>query len=188
MYADNLKCVSTDPAALLRAARFTVRLVGQELATRKCVLLSTSRIVRSDMRDWVVTDEGDRWSVKLDVRDLGFHLDSTFRGWAATLATRVRLVAGLRKLPAAIVRIVWSRRQSLANPGVVLSLLDGPAGCDPAFRVVWFQFRMFCRFLAYRPGEVARVKRLLEHVAAGCPGHGPVHLLVESAAEIDFLS
>ena len=23
------------------------------------------------MRDWVVTEEGDRWSVKLDVRDLG---------------------------------------------------------------------------------------------------------------------
>ena len=24
--------------------------------------------------------------------------------------------------------------------------------------------------------------RLLEHVADGCPGHGPAHLLVESAA------
>ena len=28
---------------------------------------------------------------------------------------------------------------------------------------------------------------VLEHVAAGCPGRGPVHLLVESAAEIGFL-
>ena len=46
---------------------------------------------------------------------------------------------------------------------------------------------MLRRFLAYRPGEVARVYRLLEHVAAGCPGHGIVHLLVESAAEIGFL-
>ena len=36
--------------------------------------------------------EGDRWSVKLDVRDLGGHLDSTLRGWSATLASRVRLV------------------------------------------------------------------------------------------------
>ena len=73
-YADNLKCVSRDPAALLRAARVTVgyvRLVGQEPAPRKCVFMSTSRGVRCDMRDWVVTDEGDRWSVKLDVRDLG---------------------------------------------------------------------------------------------------------------------
>ena len=44
------------------------------------------------MRDWVVTDEGDRWTVKLDVRDLGGHLDTTFRGWSSTLATRVRVV------------------------------------------------------------------------------------------------
>ena len=33
--------------------------------------------------------------------------------------------AGLRKLRAVIVRVVWSRRQSLANPGAVLCLLDG---------------------------------------------------------------
>ena len=191
------------------------------------MLMSTSRVVRSDMREWVVTDDGDRWSVKLDVRDLGRHLDPTFRGWSATLATKLRLViarlmlvfalpldfhgrlrvirsmflpgalhgieasflaeAGLRKLRAAIVRVVWSRRQSLANSGAVLSLLDGPTGCDFAFCVVWFWLRMLRRFLAYRPGDVARVYRLWEHVAAGCPGHGPVHLLVESAAEIGFL-
>ena len=36
------------------------------------------------MRDWVVTDEGDRWTVKFDVRDLGGHLDTTFRGWSST--------------------------------------------------------------------------------------------------------
>ena len=53
------------------------------------VLMSTSRAVRSDMRGWIVTDEGDRWSVKLDVRDLGRHLDTTFRGWSATLGRRV---------------------------------------------------------------------------------------------------
>ena len=29
------------------------------------------RAVRSDMRGWIVTEAGDRWSVKLDVRDLG---------------------------------------------------------------------------------------------------------------------
>ena len=67
-------CLSRNPAALLRAARFSVgyvRLVGQEPAPRKCVLMSTSRVVPSDMCDWVVTDEGDRWSVKLDVEDPG---------------------------------------------------------------------------------------------------------------------
>ena len=37
-------------------------------------------------------DEGDKWSVKLDVRDLGGHLETTFWGWSATLAARVRLV------------------------------------------------------------------------------------------------
>ena len=70
LYADNLKCVSRDPELLLSAARFTtgyVRLVGQEPAPSKCVLLSTSRVVRRDMKDWVLSQEGDKWSVKFDV-------------------------------------------------------------------------------------------------------------------------
>ena len=54
--------------------------------------MSTSRVVRSGMRGWIVSDEGHQWSVKLDVRDLGGHLDTTFHGWSSTLATRVRLV------------------------------------------------------------------------------------------------
>ena len=41
---------------------------------------------------WIVSDEGHQWSVKLDVRDLGGHLDTTFHGWSSTLASRVRLV------------------------------------------------------------------------------------------------
>ena len=95
LYVDNLKCVSRDPDLLLNAARFTtgyVRLVGQEPAPRKCVLLSTSRDVRKDMKEWVLSLEGDKWSVKFDVGDLGGHLDTTFRGWSSTLAARVRLV------------------------------------------------------------------------------------------------
>ena len=74
LYADNLKCVSGDPNLLLHAARFTtgyVWLVGQEPAPSKCVLLSTSRVVRKGMQDWVLSQEGDQWSVKFDVRDLG---------------------------------------------------------------------------------------------------------------------
>ena len=53
LYADNLKCVSRDPGVLLRTARFTagyVRLVGQEPARSKCVLMSTSKIARINMR------------------------------------------------------------------------------------------------------------------------------------------
>ena len=74
--------LSRDPDLLLSAARFTtgyVRLVGQVPAPSKCVLLSTSRMVRKDMKDWVLSQEGDRWSVRFDVRDLGGHLDTTFR-------------------------------------------------------------------------------------------------------------
>ena len=35
--------------------------------------------------------EGDKWSVRFDVRDLGEHLDTTFSG-SSTSAARVRLV------------------------------------------------------------------------------------------------
>ena len=162
LYADNLKCVSRDPDSLFAAARFTtgyVRLVGQEPAPSKCVLLSTSREVRHSMKGWLLSHEGDQWSVRFDVRDLGGHLDTTFRGWSSTLAARVRLVLSrlvlifalpldfhgrirvvrsmylpaalhgveasllasdsLRKLRSAICRVVWSRRQPLANVGAV---------------------------------------------------------------------
>ena len=177
-------------------------------------------------KEWVLSLEGDRWSVRFDVRDLGGHLDTTFRGWSATLAARVRLVISrlvlifllpldfhsrvrvvrsmylpaalhgvessllaldsLRKLRSSICRVVWSRRQPLASIGAVLSLLDGPTGFDPAFCVVWFRFRLFRRYLALWPSQVGRAHRLLEMVSEGCPGHGPIHLLSASAAEIGF--
>ena len=71
LYVDNIKCVSRDPDLLLSAARFTtgyVRLVGQEPAPSKCVLPSTSREVRHSMKGWVLSQEGDKWSVRFDVR------------------------------------------------------------------------------------------------------------------------
>ena len=74
LFAGNLKCVSRDPGVLLHAARCTtgyVRLVGQEPASSKCVLMSTSRVVRI-----CGSDEGGTWTVKLDVRELGGHLDT----------------------------------------------------------------------------------------------------------------
>ena len=40
----------------------------------------------------VLSEGGDRWTVELDVRDLGGHLDTTRRGWSSTLFTRVSLV------------------------------------------------------------------------------------------------
>ena len=90
----------------------------------------------------------------------------------------------LRKLRSSICKVVWSRRQPMANVGAVLSLLDGPTGCDPAFCVVWFRFRLFRRYLALWPSQVGRAYRLLEMVVEGCPGHGPIHLLSANAAEI----
>ena len=92
LYADNLKCVTASSAALDSAARFTnlyIRRVGQEAAPKKCVLLITSKKVGSDMKRWSVSDAGGKWSVKLDVRDLGGHLDATRRARAATLGCRV---------------------------------------------------------------------------------------------------
>ena len=95
LYADNIKCVSGDPGLLLRATGFTagyVSLVGQEPAPSKCVLLSTSRALRRNVKNWVLSQEGDRSSIKFDVRDLERHLDTTIRGWSRTLAARVWLV------------------------------------------------------------------------------------------------
>ena len=48
--------------------------------------------------------------------------------------------SSVRKLRSAFCRVSWSRRQPFAHVGAVLSLLDGPVGCDPAFCVVWFSF------------------------------------------------
>ena len=133
LYADNLKCLSRSPDLLLHAARFTtkyVRLVGQELAPRKCVLLSTSREVRKDMKGWVRSQEGNQWSVKFDVRDLGGHLDTTFRGWSSTLAARVCLVISRLVLIFVLpldfhgwVRVVRSMYLLAALHGVEASLL-----------------------------------------------------------------
>ena len=92
----------------------------------------------------------------------------------------------LRNLRFSIHWVVWSRRQPLAGVGAVLGLLDGPSGCDPALCVVLFRCRLLCKYLALRPTEVGRVYRILEMVGEGSPGHGPVHLLSSSAAEIGF--
>ena len=42
------------------------------------------------------------------------------------------------------------------------------------------------RFLAYCPEEEPRIFRMLDLISRGAPGHGPVHLLLISAAELGF--
>ena len=44
-------------------------------------------------------------------------------------------LASSRKLRVANVNAVTSGSMPLANPGAVLSLLDGPPGCDPGYPV-----------------------------------------------------
>ena len=226
LYADNLKC---SPRALFESAYFTaryVRSVGQDVSPGKCVLLSTSRGVRRAMKLWDVSGDGGFWKVQLDVRDLGGHLDFTFRARAATLSKRVAevtlgvaafgalplgfqvklglvrgkyLSAGLHAAEAsyvssssisafraAIVRAVWSSKMPLANTPAILNLLDGPFDVDPAFYVIWSRFRMTRRFLVYCPEEEPRIFRMLDLISRGAQGHGPVHLLLTSAAELGF--
>ena len=91
LYADDLKCNTVDGHALLEAARFTdkyIRAVGQEASPSECVLLSTSKATRGNVRNWSISAGDKSWDTKLDVRDLGGHLDITNGARAGTLAHR----------------------------------------------------------------------------------------------------
>ena len=229
LYADNLKCSTAQPRALFESAYFTakyVRLVGQDVSPGKCVLLSTSKAVRRAMKLWDISGDGGFWKVQLDIRDLGGHLDFTYRARAGTLSCRIGKatvgVTAIGALPlgfltkldlvrgkfipaglhaaeasyvssssisafrAAIVRSVWSSKMPLANAPTILSLLDGPVDVDPAFYIIWSRFRMMRRYLAYCPEEEPRIFRMLDLISRGAQGHGPIHLLLISAAEIGF--
>ena len=74
----------------------------------------------------------------------------------------------------------------MTNTPGFLSLLDGPWGSDPAFFIIWSLCRQLRRYLSYRPDEEARIFRLLDYASTGSPGHGPIHLLLQSAEEIGF--
>ena len=97
------------------------------------------------MKDWVLSQEGDRWSVKFDVRDLGGHLDTTFRLWSSTLAARVRLVISRLVLIFVLpldfhgrVRVVWSMYLPAAFHGIEASyLLLGVFGSFVLLCVGW---------------------------------------------------
>ena len=75
--------------------RFLNHVISQQVEIQPGCAVTVSRLpspFRKDVRDGELTDGGDKWTVTLDVRDLGGHLDTTFRGWSATLASWVRLV------------------------------------------------------------------------------------------------
>ena len=229
LYADILKCTSYSVDSVLDAAQYTVsyvRAVGQEASPSKCVLLSTSKAARKRMTSWRNRNEGCFWAVKLDVRDLGGHLDVTLRAVAGTLTNRVKIattqvpavgalplgfqrmlglvrskylpgglhgcegaavsVTALASFRAAVSRAVWSKKLPMTNTLALLSLLDAPWGSDPAFFIIWNRFRQLRRYLAYRPDDQHRIFRLLDYASAGAPGHGPIHLLVQSADDLGF--
>ena len=52
--------------------------------------------------------------------------------------------------------------------------------------IIWIRFRQLQRYLSYRPDEENRIFRLLDYASTGSPGHGPIHLLIQSAEEIGF--
>ena len=95
-------------------------------------------------------------------------------------------VTALASFRAAVSRAVWSRKLPMTNTPALLSLLDAPWGSDPAFIIIWNRFRQLRRYLAYRPDDQHRIFRLLDYASAGAPGHGPIHLLVQSADELGF--
>ena len=54
------------------------------------------------------------------------------------------------------------------------------------FHVVWCRFGMLRRHMTYNSSvhELAGIYGLLRVVAAGAPGHGPMHLFLSSAASL----
>ena len=199
LYADNLKCTTTDGQALLLAARFTdqyIRAVGQEASPGKCVLFSTSETIGRRKKIGPFLLEFN------DVRDFGGHLDITLWPRAGTLSrkavqatSQVQMVGvfpfgflhlldgaegadisckNLKTFRTGIVRACWPEKLLMANHHAVLSLLDAPDCCDLALYVIWVRFRQMRRFLAYRLNDVPRIHGLLDLAAACRPGHGPV--------------
>ena len=141
-------------------------------------------------------------------------LDTTYRRRAATLAGRVLgLMAAVlvvmalpldfagalrilrtKFLPGALHAIECSRisfsllqRLRSAFVSAVWSKKDATSACwSCSVFVGRCRFRLLRWYLAYRSLEVPRWYSLLGLVAGGCPGHGPVHLSVESAGVHGF--
>ena len=121
---------------------------------------------------------------------IGGHLDTTYRGWSATLATRVRLVIALFLLPLDFhgrLRVVRSTSIPGAFHGIEASFLADT--ClrklrSAVFKVVWSRRQPLASFVGTILVRFQGCIGLLDSVTEGCPGHGPVHLLVASAVKI----
>ena len=111
---------------------------------------------------------------------LPLHMPAALLGAEASLVS----ISGLRRLRSAVGRAAVSGLR-LANPGAVL--IGRACWFRPWVHVVWCRL-MLRRHMAYDSSvhELAGVYSLLRVVAAGAPGHGPVHLLLSSAASLGF--
>ena len=59
---------------------------------------------------------------------------------------------------------------------------------ESVFYIIWRQFGQMRRYRDYRPGRFVEVYRQVGLASARRPGHGLVHLLLESAVELGFAS
>ena len=64
----------------------------------------------------------------------------------------------------------------------------GPRVVILGIKIVWCRFRLLRRYMAYNAGVLGlvRIYGLLRAVCGGAPGHGPFHLLLQSASDIGF--
>ena len=101
------------------------------------------------MKDWILSDAGDKWSVKLDSRDLGGPLDTTYRRRVAPLAGRVLgLLAAVLVVMAFPLDFVGKLRILLTR------FLPGALHAFEALRICFFvSFRDFGLPLCLRSGE-----------------------------------
>ena len=88
------------------------------------LLLTTSWVVRGLMKGWVLSVSGDKWSVKLDVRDRGGALLSDFAGTLGIMRTKFfpGALHGIAQ-PLLFLLLCFQRL------GLLLYLLFGLGGC-----------------------------------------------------------
>ena len=90
------------------------------------------------MASWLVTDAGDTWTVKLDVRDLGGHLDLTLRGRATALCRRIDGVVCRTPVVLALPLDFGGRLRVLRTMFILAALHGAEASC--------VSDRSLCRF------------------------------------------
>ena len=126
-----------------------MRMVGQEAAPRKCVLLSTSRRVRTEMAGWISLFCARELMASCARAPVvcAFPLDFegvSFGFFVPCLSLLLCVVLRLALYQSGV--LVGFVRLSFVLPGLVFCLslilelssplLDGPLGSDPAFHVV----------------------------------------------------